>query len=271
MAGLRTFFRDLFWQSKQGGAGIGQLAHLTKSIERNPHQDAKYIELLQVCESIGDLEGAIVYLRKFVDRKRNVEAAYRYLLVAYNRRGDLASLSDGIRLRPNLVAAHDWFLTDAYMKRDWDAAIAVLSVLVELHPNDERWRRSLVTAYDNKGDVESAVAGLNRLLELCPSSAHLRQRLEYYRSSTSRARDEGSRDPDSITHASAATNPLFRMATSRDKGEFEKSLELKQKFAEIEANDRERRRVEHALRSQPRRLTPWDKFKTIKPTGSRDV
>ena len=227
MAGLRTLFRSLFWQSRHVEAGSGQLAHLIKSLERNPRQDVKYIELLQAFESKGDLDSAIVYLTKFVKRKRNAETPYRFLLVAYHRKGDLAGLSNIIRLRPNYAAAHDWFLADAYIKRDWDAAIAVLSALVELHPNDERWSHSLATAYDNKG-----------------------------------RREEPPPVPGSTTpHAGAA---------GKNKSEFKKNLELKQKFSEIETKDRERKRIEHALRSRPRPLTAWEKFRRIKPTGSRE-
>lgn len=61
----------------------------------------------------------------------------------------------------------------------------------------------------------------------------------------------------------------FQAAADRNKSEFEKNLELKQKFAEIEAKDRERKKIEHAIRTRSRPLTPWEKFKGIKPTGSR--
>jgi tetratricopeptide (TPR) repeat protein len=147
VAGLRTLFRSLFWQSRHVEAGSVQLAHLIKSVERNPHQDVEYIELLQAYESKGDLDSAIAYLTKFVERKRNAETPYRFLLVAYNKKGDLAGLRNVIRLRPKYVAAHEWFLTAAYINGDWDAAIAVLSALVELHPKGGAilWRQPTIT------------------------------------------------------------------------------------------------------------------------------
>jgi DNA-binding SARP family transcriptional activator len=60
---------------------------LIKSVERNPLREVRYIELLQAYESKGDIDGAITYLTSLIDRKPNIENPYRYLLVAYNRKG----------------------------------------------------------------------------------------------------------------------------------------------------------------------------------------
>jgi molecular chaperone DnaK len=273
-AGVMNLMRGLFGGPRHGEAEIGQLPRLIKSIERDPGRDAAYIELLQAYESKGDLDGAIVYLTGLVDRMRKIEVPYRYLLVAYNRKGDRAGLSKMVRLYPRYEAAHDWFLMDAYMKSDWDGAIAVLGALVQLHPDEERWSRYLATAYDNKGDLESTVAGLTRLVELCPASDDLRQQLEYYRSRKIglEARPSVSDSPTSRsdTAASMAAGRGFQTSAARSKTEFEKNLELKKKLADIDANDRERKRIDHVLRSRPRPVTPWEKFKGIKPTGSRD-
>jgi hypothetical protein len=122
----------------------------------------------------------------------------------------------------------------------------------ELHPNDERWTRNLATAYDNKGDIESAIAGLNRLVERCPASADLRWQLEYYRSKTSTLGKKPSSGPDSTIPHGGSTASIAASAGG-NKSEFEKDLDLKQKLAEIEAKDRERRRIDHALRSRPGR------------------
>jgi molecular chaperone DnaK len=274
-AGLMTLLRDgLFQRWWHGKAGSRQLPRLTRSIERNPHRDVTYIELLQAYESKSDLDGAIIYLTNLVDRKPNTDNPYRYLLVTYNRKGDLAGLSKVVRLHPGYETAHHWFLMDAYTTGDWDGAIAVLSALVESHPDDERWSRYLVAAYDKKDDLESAIAGLTKLVELCPVNSVLCQHLESYRNKSKLGKVTHS-VPDSTTTHPVRARPNPAAWNVQQKGgsgmtEFEKNLELKKKLQAIDAKERERKRIEHELRSLPRPLTSWEKFKRIKPTGSRD-
>ena len=263
--------QNLFRPWTRGEAGNTEITRLIKSVERNPLREVRYIELLQAYESKGDIDGASTYPTSLIDRKPNIENPYRYLLVAYNRKGDMVGLTQAVRLYSRFEMADQWFLVNAYTKGDWDAAIAILSTLVEIHPEDEKWSRWLVTAYNKKDNVELAVVGLAKLVELCPNNAVLRQHLEYYRN-TSKLRDVKHSVPDSTTTKRATSiDWSFQPTGGRKKTDFEKNLEFKTKLLERDAKDREQKRIEHELGSKPRRpLTPWEKFKKIKPTGSRD-
>jgi tetratricopeptide (TPR) repeat protein len=251
-----------------GGAG----ASLIQSIERNPDKDPPYIDFLAACERQGDFDGAITYLAALSTRRPRLETAYRFLLAAYRRKGDVEGLKKAIEQRPEAAGAHGWFLMDAYTKNDWDGAIVLLSVLVKLHPREDKWARYLLAAFEMKRDPEAAILGVTELLKACPESGVLRR---YLADDTSKSmlRAKGDETPSSATGtppASASDSATFHSSPGRAKTEWEKTLELKDKFRDIDARERERRRVEDQTRLRPRALSAREKFSRIRPTGSRD-
>jgi hypothetical protein len=159
--------------------------------------------------------------------------------------------------------AHSRYLIEAYNKGDWDGAIALLSELVETQPDGEKWCRYLLTAYEKKGNQQETIAGVKRLIARYPTNQILCQYLEQHLIPEQHGTFGNRSETDVPSQADAIQDLASRfLAEAREQ---KKPTELETK-KELE----ERLERSKAEELKPKALTPWEKFKRIKPTGLRD-
>jgi DNA-binding SARP family transcriptional activator len=272
------FLRRLLRRRSHASLGGDSIVGLVRAIEHEPARETTYVQLLEMCETTGDIDAAISWLTTFVDGNSHIETPYQYLLLAYKRKGDLRGLAKLVEAHRGREQAHYWYLLNAYNEGDTDSAIVLLSKLVELHAGDERWCRYLIATYDRKGDHSTAIAGLEELLKIHPDNAMLCRSLQEWteKSHAGTARGESPRSVEATRPEVGTIREDMgyapESAPRERRSEFELHQELMKKVAKIDAKDRERTRVEHGFAfGRPRALTPREKFNRIRSRGSRDA
>jgi hypothetical protein len=160
-----------------------------------------------------------------------------------------------------IVESYDKYLIDAYDNEDWDGAIVLLARLTKLHPQEEKWRRYLSTAYEKKRAKDEEASRNKTVVMAQPESTGVsmpRQEQGAVRSqSVEKQGHLADQSPEWVSQL------LSQETKTPKKTERETKLDLEERLREREAEER-------AQLFRPRAFTSFEKFKKIKPTGSRD-
>ena len=117
-----------------------------------------------------DPEGALEYFDKALEKNPQLAQAYRGRAIALERLGDydgaLAACQQAIKLEPEKTSESLLTRSSAYVKLGKSGeAVADLSQLIRLYPNEAIYYRSRANAYKNLNRIEDALADLDYIVE----------------------------------------------------------------------------------------------------------
>ena len=185
------------------GAPVAALRLVRAARERRPDVPAFH---RREAELLGDLQ----------DRRGQLEALRRYLLVEANSGSEIREMSElmadglgdaatAIELRRVLLRFWPWLKSDRmWMARLMgnngreDEALAELSTLAEAFPGDAAVREARGRLLHRLGRTEEGLAALQRSLELRPNNRDLRRYLEHLRPEQGSLADRWAVDVDEV-------------------------------------------------------------------------